>query len=71
MRELFSSAVPAWRISWPRAVVLRVEEEDMLLGEVLGFWLIVGVAFFGWRRRKNSKESEMPHVLPPANGRRA
>ncbi len=43
----------------------------MFIGEVLGFWLIVGVAFFGWRRRQSRKESEMPHVLPPANGRHA
>jgi hypothetical protein len=45
--------------------------KKMIIGEVLGFWLVVGVAFFGWRRLKSDKESSMPHVLPRADGRRA
>ncbi len=42
----------------------------MLFAEVLGFWLLVGMAFFGWRRLANGKQSQAPRVLPP-NGRRA
>ncbi len=43
----------------------------MIIGELLGFWLIVGLAFFGWRRLKGDKESGMPHVLPRSEGRQA
>ena len=43
----------------------------MFIGEVLGFWLLVGVAFFGWRRLVNGKESRVPRVVPPFNGRRS
>ncbi len=28
----------------------------MFFAEVLGFWLVVGVGFFGWRRLANGKE---------------
>lgn len=70
MRELFSSAAPVRRISWPRAVVLRVEEKNMLLGEVLGFWLLVGVAFFGLRRMSTGRKAEISRVVPRSNGLR-
>ncbi len=43
----------------------------MLLTEILGFWLLVGVALFGLRRWVNGKESRAPHVVLPPNGRRA
>ncbi len=43
----------------------------MIIGEVLGFWLVVGVAFFGWRRLKSGKESGMPRVLARSDDRRA
>ncbi len=41
----------------------------MILGEVLGFWLLVGVAFFGLRRLSN-KELHVSRVVPPSNGHR-
>ncbi len=41
----------------------------MIIGGILGFWLVVGVAFFGWRRLKTDRESDMPRVLPRSNGR--
>ena len=43
----------------------------MLLAEVLGFWIVVGVAFFGLRRLGDSKPSRTIRVVPRANGRRA
>ncbi len=43
----------------------------MLFAEVLGFWLLVGMAFFGWRRLANGKEYRVPRVVPPPDGRRA
>ena len=43
----------------------------MFLVEVLGFWLLVGVAFFGWRRLANGKEYRVPRVVPPSDRGRA
>ncbi len=40
----------------------------MFIGEVLGFWLMAGVAFFGWRRLRNGKEARAPRVVPRARG---
>ena len=40
----------------------------MFIGEVLGFWLMTGVAFFGWRRLRNSKEARVACVVPRARG---
>ena len=42
----------------------------MLLGEVLGFWFLVGLAFFGYRRLTNGKPSQNPRVVPSSNGQR-
>ena len=42
----------------------------MFLVAMIGFWMVVGMAFFGWRRLVNGKELRVPHVLPPPNGRR-
>ncbi len=48
-----------------------VEEAKMFIGEVLGFWLLVGVGFFGLRRLANGKGVRSTRVVPPSNGRRA
>ena len=42
----------------------------MVLGEILGFWLVVGVAFFGLRHISHGKEFRVPRVVPPSNGHR-
>lgn len=42
----------------------------MFLEEILGFWLVVGVAFFGLRHLSHRKESRVLRVLPPSNGSR-
>lgn len=42
----------------------------MLLLEIFGSWLLVGVILFGWRRWADGKESRAPHVALPSNGRR-
>ena len=36
----------------------------MFFAEVLGFWILVGVGFYGWRRRTQRKEVRVPRVLP-------
>ncbi len=43
----------------------------MFLAEILGFWLLIGAVLFGVRRLQNAKESQVPRVLPPLNGRHA
>ncbi len=43
--------------------------KKVIIGGILGFWLVVGVAFFGWRRLKTDRESDMPRVLLRSNGR--
>ena len=43
----------------------------MFVGEVLGFWLMTGVAFFGWRRLRSSKEARGPRVVPRARGQQS
>ncbi len=43
----------------------------MIIGEVLGFWFVVGVVFAGWRRLRNGKESRVARVIPPSNERRS
>jgi hypothetical protein len=40
----------------------------MFLGEILGFWFVVGVAFFGWRRLSNSKCFRVPRAVPYPTG---
>ncbi len=41
----------------------------MLLAEVLGFWLLVGVVFFGWKRLIGDKEVRvLPWGLGPTGG---
>jgi hypothetical protein len=42
----------------------------MFLIGVLGFWLLGGVAFFGWRRLANSKGLRVLRVVPRSDGRR-
>lgn len=43
----------------------------MLIGEVLGFWFLVGVAFFGVRRLAHRKDAKLPRVIAAPNGRRS
>ncbi len=43
----------------------------MIIGEVLGFWFVVGMAFAGWRRFRNDKGSRVARVIPPSNERRS
>lgn len=40
----------------------------MFLGELLAFWLLVGLAFFGLRRLSGGEESRGPRVIPRSNG---
>lgn len=42
----------------------------MFLEEVLGFWIVLGAAFYGWRRLSHPKDYRMPRVIPPSNGHR-
>jgi hypothetical protein len=42
----------------------------MFLGQILGFWLLVGLAFFGLRHLSHHKEFRAPRVIPPSNGHR-
>jgi len=41
----------------------------MLIGEVLGFWFLAGVIFFGVRRLANRHNSDLPHVKPLRSSR--
>lgn len=43
----------------------------MFLAAILGFWLVAGVAFFGWRRLANGKQTQLPRVVPGSGGGRA
>ncbi len=43
----------------------------MLFGEMIGFWLMVGLVFFGLRRMAGGNEPRIPPVFPRSNGRRA
>jgi hypothetical protein len=40
----------------------------MFLVEILGFWLVVGLAFFGWRRLSNSKGFPVARAVPHPAG---
>ncbi len=42
-----------------------------MLLKILFFWLLVGAAFFGWRRRSDNKSFEVATALPPRNDKRA
>lgn len=39
----------------------------MFFAEVLGFWVLVGMAFFGWRHRANNNGFRILRALPPAS----
>jgi len=56
----------------PLAVQRRpmVEEAKMFIGEVLRFWLLVGVGFSGLRRLANGKGFRSPRAVAPSNRRR-
>ena len=43
----------------------------MLLIEILGFWLLVGVGFASWRRLANRKAFQVLRVAPRSDGRQA
>ena len=43
----------------------------MFVAEVFGFWLLVGVAFFGWRRLGKGRQPRLSRLLPPSDDRRA
>jgi hypothetical protein len=43
----------------------------MLFGEMIGFWLAIGLVFFGLRRMANGNGARIPPVIPRSNGRRA
>ncbi len=43
----------------------------MFLAEVLGFWLLVGVMFFGWKRLSEGKGVRVASVVPRSNRRGA
>ncbi len=68
-RRKFLGLAHFLRIFWPLSVVLWPEEKKMFFAEILGFWLLVGIAFFGWRQLGKGKESRFPRVLPPSDGR--
>lgn len=42
----------------------------MLAMKVLGFWLVMSVGFFLWRRL-TTHEARVSHVLPESRGHRA
>jgi hypothetical protein len=43
----------------------------MLFGEMIGFWLVIGLVFFGLRRIASGNGAQIPPVIPRTKGRRA
>lgn len=43
----------------------------MLFAEIVGFWLLVGMAMAGWRRRGKRKDLQILHIASRSDGRHA
>jgi|GEM_PF-4965194 len=59
------------RICEPESRLSSPEEVDMLLVEVIGFWFLAGLGFYGVRRLAGGNGPRIRPVIPRSNGQRA